>query len=381
MCCTLIHMHNNNDLTPKHVSSIEEWVTAVAEDNVQEKTAIALYGVYFDERTIGRLNPSIWVHIWRRFDTETWRRFCADRVQDALSAYKTPMETPTSEIVHSCADFWPVVKRCGNYLEKNYSPSSYSMYYTEKLGCLLDLYQHKYSNETNNLLCELAISPLPGRNYSEVLLELPDWSYCWVLPVPALDKLLFTLSSDPKFAKGEPLDLKLCAALADDVRSFSRTTLFELASGQTHPSDFIYQKVCDISTRSLDNRYWRYMRYALQATADSGEWPTIYQNVFKSFPVSSENLSASDELSHIMQVVEETPGTHLPAWLTTLLGDVAPGLSRSQLWTHMIPEYRDNNETWEALGLTEKEKARTCYALRQKNTQPENVALPPNLDI
>lgn len=374
-------MNNNNELTPTYVSSVEEWVTAVAEDNILEESAIALYGIYFDERTVGRLNPSIWTHIWRRFDTETWRRFCAERVQDALSAYKSPMETPTAELVHSCAAFWPVVKKCGNYLEKNYTPHSYSLFYTEKLGCLLDLYQHKYSNETNNLLCELAIGALPGRSDCEVLLELTDWNFCWVLPVPSLDSLFVSLSSDSRFAKGEPLDLKLCAAMADDVRSFSRTDLFELASGQAHPSDFVHQKVFDISSRSLDNRYWRYMRYALQATSDSGEWPTTFQNIFKRFTNSSENLSASDELLHIMQVVEETPGTHLPAWLTTLLANVAPGLSRSQLWTHMIPEYRQNNDTWDALGLTEKEKARACSDLRDKTRQHGSVVLPPNLAI
>lgn len=362
------------------VATIDEWLCALAHPNITSDAAQRLYGCFFDLRSVGQINPSVLLHIYRRFEEDSWKVFVTRLVQDALANYKLVADSNIYDTVNTCAAFWPIIRECAPYITETYYPEYSGKVYHERLQHLLRLVSDNTRPQGMDLMCVLASGKETSETKLDMLLRM-NWSLCWVLPIPALHVLFTSAQTDPRFMLGSENDLKLCEALAADMGEYSKTHYWAPGEVEHLSAGPVYHALLHMANYAPENRYWRFMTYGMAASKpkalDNTQLAAWHKQVLKTYALSSN----STELLHTMQVVEVTPGRHLPSWFSQLVDSGLRPKDRVDAWARLVPEFAQNHQLWRSLGLTKAEQMRACIDLRESLTRDNTSGLPNDLSL
>lgn len=381
-------MLNKTPPVPTFITTVDEWVLALAHPDITSLQARELYGCYFEEESIGQLSPAILTHLWPSFDDIEWRMFFARIVQDSLATYMSRDdheiymhgETSTYDVVQSCAMFWPIFKQCADYMDFEYIPRSGRYAYPDRFKQLRGLLGQVQVDPDESLLCKLATGTHESTDIVGAVLDLLDWELIWSLPTTVLHELFDAAVKDNRFELGSENDLWLCQALSRNSNNVIEAFYCDAASKEYENVGPVFQRVKLITQYALENRYWRYMAYGLVSSMMAGNWPDKHECVLRKFMKDLALHHDSDALLHLAQVTECASEPIRSVWFVLIDSNVA-GRNLNDTWSLLIPEYAKNNVAWDALGLTRREQLNSCLLLRSSQQELGVKNLPGDLSV
>lgn len=368
----------------KLINSPRDWYSFITENGVTAEDAIATYERCWETNYKQMVDLHMVPLLWSYFEDGGWRSFLTEQIVRSLD--KTVIGADTFEIVELVHQYYPVMKKCEQYLDRtleNNTLDSGSVRFVSQIQAII---KGIPPSSTAEHWFRLGVPHvLSAQQIADSLLVNDGWEHLLALPPRPLNVLFERLAEHPHFAEGSENDLRLRFTLCDFQSERMITESYLRPVLKHDPHQEALRKLETVIELAKENRYWRALVFNFFSNDFYGRWPSSVEDMLEDYREEVLDIISNEGPERTLLLMEYANdyGNYTPTWMAHLLArtDTRKFETTNSVWAHLVPTWAEHESSWQALGLDRREMVQSCLQLIGTPEFSSTPALPDNISI